>query len=169
MDGLLHHLAAGKALVPPPGGAGDAAHPGAFHKGNGVGPEELPGGLHDIGIPALEPRGRDQPLGLRRVPDFPGQGKLQGQGLLHKEGDAPADGLKFDLPVAVGRDADEDHVRLHRVVHFLVVGEGPAAGPGRELLGALRDQVAEPGQLHVGVLEKMLQVVAADAAAADQR
>jgi hypothetical protein len=61
-----------------------------------------------------------------------------------------------------GRDADEHHVRLHRVVHLAVTCKSKGTRLLRQGLGALGDDIAHAGDLNIIPLNKMVQVVTPD-------
>lgn len=126
-----------------------AADTGAFDHDHLVVRDKLLVRFHKIGVPTLEAACRDQPLCFRSVPNLPRQIQLQCERLFHKEVDAAFDEVKFDLTVAVWRNAHEYHVRLHFVQHHAVIRVRLAcASLFLEILCPLRNQIAEARQLY---------------------
>ena len=120
--------------------------------------------------PALEARRRDQLFFLDLPRDFLDHGNVQRQGLFYKKGNAPADGFEFNSAMAGGRHADEYHIGLHFIVHLAEIDKRLAAARLlHKRLRALQHQIAKARQGNVFKLQKVAQVVFANAAAADQR
>ena len=147
---------------------GNSAHARSAYVRDRVASDVFAGGIVDVVITALEARGRDQALFFHLPRDFLCQGDVQREGLFHKEGNAPADGFEFDPAVAGGRHAEENHIGLRLVEHLSEIRKRFAAA---RLLNKgfrpLQHQVAKACQVDILKLQKMAEVVFANAAAAD--